>query len=235
MRPSATRARPSGESRIWRTVHRTLPSTARDNCSSGESLRIEIGKAGDDARQEQLNPRTKLLSLVLGRQRRADRPASLMAEYHEQRRLQIRPRVLQAPRNLRREDVAGHADHEQFSQAGIENPLGRHARIAATEDRRVGSLGLGEIGQRLPPEGGTARLAPEKPLIPLDQPSQRLIGGGSGVFRRWSHGERPFGRRVEREKVDTPQLPARGPAGHIPATSPSRGAVMVDRHDDGQE
>ena len=33
--PSSTRARPSGESRIWRTVHRTLASTAHDNCSSG--------------------------------------------------------------------------------------------------------------------------------------------------------------------------------------------------------
>ena len=106
-----------------------------------------------------------------------------MTEHHEQRRLQIRPRVLQAPRNLRREDVAGHADHEQFSQAGIENPLGRHAGIAATEDRRVGSLGLGEIGQRVPPERGTVRLAPEEPLIPIDQPSQRLIGRGSGDIR----------------------------------------------------
>ena len=32
-------------------------------------------------------------------------------------------------------------------------------------------------------------LAAEKPLVPVHQPRQRLVGAGAGVFRRWSHRE----------------------------------------------
>jgi hypothetical protein len=99
----------------------------------------------------------------------------------------MRRRVLQRPRDLRGEDVAGHAHHEQFSQAGIEDPFGRHPRVAAPEDGRVGALGAGQVAQRLPPEGGPARLAPEEPSIPLDQPRQRFIGGDAVVLRSRSH------------------------------------------------
>src|SRR5262249_25039260 len=62
------------------------------------------------------------------------------------------------------------------------------------EDGRVGSLGLGEIGQCLSPEGASARLTPAKPSIPIHQPRHRLISGGSGVFRRWSHRVTPVAR-----------------------------------------
>jgi hypothetical protein len=43
-------------------------------------------------------------------------------------------------------------------------------------------LGLGELGEGFLPEGGFTSLAPEKPLIPFDQPRQRLIGGKLGAF-----------------------------------------------------
>src|SRR5258705_8772561 len=97
----------------------------------------------------------------------------------------MRPRVLQAPRNLWRDAVAGHAHDEELTQARVEKPLGRYARVAATENGRVGSLGPGEIGQRLAPESGAPRLPSEKPLIPLQQPRQRIIGRELDGFRGW--------------------------------------------------
>src|SRR5262249_17077113 len=66
------------------------------------------------------------------------------------------PRVRQAPRPPRGEDVAAAAPEEQPPQAGVENPLRRHARIAAPEDRRERPLSRREVGQRLPAEGGVA-------------------------------------------------------------------------------
>src|SRR6267378_1349497 len=99
----------------------------------------------------------------------------------------MRPRVLQAPRNLWRDAVAGHAHDEELTQARVEKPLGRYARVATTENGRVGSLGPGEIGQRLAPESGAPRLPSEKPLIPLQQPRQRIIGGELDGFGRWCH------------------------------------------------
>ena len=126
---------------------------------------------------QKLNPGTKLLPFVFGGQCGGDRPAAFVAEDHEQQCLQMRPRVLQAPRNLRRDHVAGHAHNKEFTQARVEKQLRRHARVAATEDRRVRPLSLGEIGQQLAPERTTPHLAPEKPLVPLHQAGQRLLGG----------------------------------------------------------
>ena len=163
------------------------PSTAR--CSRRRATSVLREKASDrdpegpgGCSPEAAEPGNETAPLVLRRQRRGDRPATLVAEDHEQRSLQVRTRILQRSSDFRREHVARDADDEQLSQAGIENPLGRHARVAATEDRRVGALGLGEIGEGLSSEGGAPSLAPEKPLIPFDQPPQRLIGGEASVF-----------------------------------------------------
>src|SRR4051794_36481073 len=93
-------------------------------------------------------------------------------------------RVLQTPSDLRREDVAGDAHDKQFAQARIKNPLGRHTRIAATQDRRVGSLGVGEFGHSLPPECLASCLAAAKSTVPFDQPRERLIRGGPSVISK---------------------------------------------------
>src|SRR5215213_3977628 len=45
----------------------------------------------------------------------------------------------------------------------------------------------GEVGECLSPEGGTARLAGAKPLIPLDEPQQCFISGDLRTFRDFCH------------------------------------------------
>ena len=191
IRPSATLACPSGESRIWRTVHRTLLSTARDNRSSGDSVGSNSGRPGRMLARSSWTRERNCSPSCLVASAAATAPHPSCPRTTNNGVCRYDPAYCRRPRDLGREDVAGHADHEQFSQAGIENPLGRHPRIAAPEDGRVGSLGPGEVGQRLSPEGGTARLAPEEPSIPLDQPRERFIGGDSVVFGSRSHHATP--------------------------------------------
>src|SRR6478736_5350712 len=154
----------------------------------GRQLRIEIRKTREDVCEQPLNPGMKLRSFVLGRQRGSDRPATLVAKDHEQRRPQMQTCILQRAGDFRRENVARDADDEQFAQPSIENPLGRHARVAATQDRRVRALRLGELGEGFSAEDGFASLAPDKSLIPIDEPLQRLIGGESSTFMVCCHG-----------------------------------------------
>ena len=42
--------------------------------------------------------------------------------------------------DLGRDDVNGHADDEQIAEAGIEDELGRYARVGSPEDGRVRPL-----------------------------------------------------------------------------------------------
>src|SRR5262245_2726284 len=87
----------------------------------------------------------------------------------------MRARVLQTAGDLRREYVAGDADDEQFAHSGVEDALRRHARIAATENGRIGMLSLGQVGKPFPLEAVAIRLAAAEAFVPGDQPRQRLV------------------------------------------------------------
>ena len=82
-----------------------------------------------------------------------------MAEYHQQWCLQVDARVLQAARHLRRQNVSRDPYDEQFTKAGVENPLRRHARIAATQYRRERMLPSGKLGQGLAWRASSAEIS----------------------------------------------------------------------------
>ena len=99
------------------------------------------------------------------RERRLHRAAALVAQHDEQRRVQVHAGVLQRAHDLGRDHVAGHANDEELAEARVEHQLGRHARIAAAEDRGVGLLALGELGEDLLLHGREARLAAHEALV----------------------------------------------------------------------
>ena len=107
----------------------------------------------------------------------ADRAAAAVTEHHEERSLQVHAGVLQRAHDLRGDHVAGHADDEQLAEAGVEDELRRDARVAAAEDGRVRLLSLRQVGKNLFLHGRKARFAAHEPLVPLDEPRQRLISG----------------------------------------------------------
>ena len=60
-------------------------------------------------------------------------------------------------------------------ESGVEHELRRHARIAATQDRRVRLLPFCQVGENLLLHGWEARLAANEPRVAFDEPGQRLI------------------------------------------------------------
>src|SRR5262249_40968507 len=64
----------------------------------------------------------------------------------------------------------------------IENPLGRDARIAAPEHRRVRLLPRDQIGRLLADNIAQARLAAAEALVASDQARQCFVSGWSGSF-----------------------------------------------------
>ena len=89
-----------------------------------------------------------------------------MAEYHDDLDVQVRHGVVHAARHPRAIRVASDADHEEISQALIEDDLGRHPRVRAPDD--------GDLGVRLPDlcaalhgvELGATRLARPEACVP---------------------------------------------------------------------
>src|SRR5690349_16423984 len=100
--------------------------------------------------------------------------------------------VLQTAGYFCRQNIAGDADHEEFSQADVEDPLGRHARIAAAKDGCERLLALCESSQRFRVKTGEANLTAKKAFISGDEPCERFIRGGAGIMRQCSHCELPF-------------------------------------------
>ncbi len=91
---------------------------------------------GKDALDEQVNPGLVPGAPQPGVQRGFHRPAALVPQHHEDWRLQVGARVLDAAGHFGADDVAGDPDHEQLAQPCIEHELGRHAGIAAADDCR---------------------------------------------------------------------------------------------------
>ena len=106
---------------------------------------------------------------------RLDRTAALVAEHHEQRRAQMQAGVLQRPQDRRPEHVASDADDEQLAETGVENEFGRYPAVAATENRDVRLLPLGQFGQHLLLYRRKTCLPAHKAQIALLEPGQRRI------------------------------------------------------------
>jgi hypothetical protein len=68
-------------------------------------------------------------------------------QHHDQARPEVRAGVLDAAHDFGRDHVAGHANHEQVTESGIEDEFGRHPRIAAPQDGGEWALALGETGE----------------------------------------------------------------------------------------
>jgi hypothetical protein len=102
---------------------------------------------------------------VDGVERCADRAAAFVSQHHEERRLQVNGRVLDAAHHLGRDDVARHPDHEQLPQPRVEDQLRGNARIAAAEDRRIGPLRSREVGEPFLADRGKARLASDEAIV----------------------------------------------------------------------
>jgi hypothetical protein len=144
-------------------------------------LRIDILQSGQDAFDEKLNPRM----LPCTAQPRLDRcgysAAIRVAKHDEEQRLQMPPRILQTPRDFQREHISCDADNEQLAESGVEDQLGRHARIAATQDGGIGMLPLGKISENFLLHRWKSRRPGDKSRVPCFQALQGVLGTPSGI------------------------------------------------------
>ena len=142
--PSAALACASGVVMIWRIVQRTFASTPARSCSSGDARGVDALEPGQEVLEQRLDPAALPGAAELHLQRRLDRAASLVAEDQEERGPEVGAGVLERSGHLGREDVAGQPHDEELAEAGVEEQLRRHARVAAAEDGGVGVLLLRE-------------------------------------------------------------------------------------------
>ena len=155
----------------------------REHCLRGE-LRIEIGQSGQDGINEKLNPRMLPCAMDARVDRCGDCAAICVAEDDEERRLQMAARVLQAPYDFRRYHISRDPDDEQVTKAGIEDQLGWHAGVAATENGGIRMLALKEICEDLLLHGGESRGPGDKPRVPRFQALQGVAGRRCGIGNR---------------------------------------------------
>ena len=111
-------------------------------------------------------------------ERREYGAAARVPEDHDEARAEALGGELDAADLRRRDDVAGHADHEQIAQTLIEDDLGGHARIGAAEDDGEWLLPGGELhparGVR---ERRLAAHVRDEAAIAFAQPVERFAGG----------------------------------------------------------
>ena len=162
-------------------VQRTLASTACASIASGVELRIEILQSGQYAFDEKLNPRM----LPCAAQPRVDRcgysAAIRVAKHDEKGRVQMPPRILQTPRDFRRQDISRDADDEQLAEPSVENELRRYSGITAAQDGGIGMLPLGEFSENFLLHRWKSRRASDKPRIPRFQALQGVVGIPCGI------------------------------------------------------
>jgi len=109
-------------------------------------------------------------------QGRTDRPAAFMAEYDEQRRMQMRSCVLQAARDFWRQDIPGYTNDEEFSQTRVKDYFGWNPRVTATEYRSVRLLPLRQTCKRLRCNTQKTSLATEKAFIAIHEALHCFVG-----------------------------------------------------------
>jgi len=139
-------------------------------------LRIEIGQSGQDGINEKLNPRVLPFAMDARVDRCGDCAAICVAKHYEKGRLQMAARVLQAPRDFRRYHISRDADDEQLAKAGVEDQLGRHPGVAATEDGGIRMLALKEICEDLLLHGRESRGPGDESFIARFESQQCFVG-----------------------------------------------------------
>src|SRR5207302_522123 len=143
----------------------------------GREPGLDADKTRDDVLEQALNARALLHSAMDGVEGGGHRATSLVAEHDEQRRVQVQRCVLDAADDLGRDDVARYPDDEEFPQARVEDELRRHARVAATHDRRVGALRTSKVGELFLAHDREARIATDEALVSRLQIAQDLVSG----------------------------------------------------------
>src|SRR5580704_7674036 len=125
--------------------------------------------------------------IELALHRRFHRTASLMAQDHEERRVQVGARILHAAHDLGRNDVSGDSNDEQLAEIGVENQFGWYARIAAAKNGRVRLLPSRQVGESLLADGGETGATLKKSVVTLGEALQGFVGGDGGLMRVGGH------------------------------------------------
>ena len=110
---------------------------------------------------------------------RLDRAALGVAQHHDEPRAEHANRELDAPldRGARAaDDVAGHAHHKQVAHTLVEDQLGCHSRVCATDDHRHGCLSLGQSREFFRLAARVDQLPGYESLVTLEQPCQYGVG-----------------------------------------------------------
>lgn len=108
--------------------------------------------------------------------RRVNRAALRMPEDDDEPRAERLGRELDAANLRRRDNVAGHPDHEQIPEALVEHDLGRYPGIGAAEDDGKGCLVERELYAS--PAAHAGLRSPDvryKALIPLAKTVECLV------------------------------------------------------------
>src|SRR5580765_3727125 len=140
-------------------------------------------ECGLDLLEQRLNVRRLVLAVSLGPERRGHRAARFVAEHEHELHAEMVGGVLDAAQFVQRGHVAGDADHEQVSEALVEQGLERNARITAAENRGEGMLRAAEFGA---PNGAGVwmlRVAGDESLVAGLEPRS-----GLGGRHRWRRG-----------------------------------------------
>ena len=106
-------------------------------------------------------------TLVQGGQRRFDRTAAVVAEYHDQRHAEHRNGELDRTQHRGVDHVTGGANHEHVAQALVEDELGGHPAVAAAEQRDGRFLAVGQAGPMRDALARVFGLAGDEPLVTL--------------------------------------------------------------------
>ena len=139
-------------------MNETRRETSTQSQTEGPPGRVTIQL---DGRPHAVHDRTQIARLLVQRaleliDRSHHGAATRVTEHDDEPRMELRRRELHAADLRGRNHVAGHADHEQVAEPLIENDLGRHARVGATQDDRERLLALREL---VAPRGAHARIA----------------------------------------------------------------------------
>ena len=164
----------------------------RPELGVGRQRGIDGPEPRQDAPQQHRDAGPRLRAPELQGERRLHRAAALVPQHHEERRLQVRAGVLEAPQDLGGHDVARDAHDEEIPEPLVEQELRRNPGVAAPEDRGKRPLALRPAAPatRGPDRPGAARSSTNRPL-PVIRRRSAAAPAGSG---RRAPGGRPLPR-----------------------------------------
>jgi hypothetical protein len=142
------------------------------------NLRVDVVKTWKHVLEQQLDARTFPRALEFGGKRRLHRASAFVAQHHEELRLEVYGRELEACPDLRGNDVSRHTNNEQIAEFRIEDQFRRYARVAAAKDACKWALAFDKAAERLQRLLRRTGLAAEKALVASHQTREGLIRVG---------------------------------------------------------